>query len=99
MSKTESQQLKAEAVYNEVKRLQQSGAISTLVQAGLMSPKTISYLEIAESVQDKKAKYKRTSNKVIVSRVAVQFNVSSATVYRAIGVMRRPLQSPAAKRF
>lgn len=99
MYKAESQQSKAEAVYNEVKRLQQSGSISTLVKAGLMSPKTITYLEIAECVQDKKAKYKRTSNKVIVSRVATQFRVSPATVYRAICVMRRPLQSPATKRF
>jgi hypothetical protein len=86
-------QLKAEALLVEVKRLRDSGALPKLVSAGLLAPKTITYLNIVERVQEQKIRYTRTSKAVIISRVAAEFQVSNATVYRAVSVMCKPLHT------
>ncbi len=86
-------QLKAEALLVEVKRLRDSGALPKLVSAGLLAPKTITYLNIVERVQEQKIRYTRTSKAVIISRVAEEFQVSNATVYRAVSVMCKPLHT------
>lgn len=76
---------------DEVKRLYDSGALSRLVSAGLLSPKTVTYLHIAERVNEQRARLIRTSRAIIIYNVADEFKVSTATVYRAISVMSTPL--------
>jgi hypothetical protein len=91
--KPEFKLLKAEPLWVEVKRLKDSGALPKLVAAGLLSPKTVTYFSIAERVNQQRTRYTRTAKAQIISRVANEFNVSNATVYRAVSVMGEPLHT------
>lgn len=48
-------------------------------------------MHIAERVIEQRARLKRTTSAIIINNVAHEFNVSSATVYRAINTMCIPL--------
>jgi hypothetical protein len=89
--------LKAGAVYNELKRLDDNGTLPRLVSIGLLSPKANTYMRITEKVIYQQTRLKNTPNKVIICNVASEFKVSTATVYRAISIMRKPLHKPATK--
>lgn len=90
--KREYLSLNHEAVYSEIKRLYDNGSLPKLVTAGLLSPKAVTYMHIVERVSQQQTRLVRTTNKVIISNVADEFKVSTATVYRAINVMRTPLR-------
>lgn len=81
------------AVYNEIKKLDESGALPRLVTAGLLSPKAKTYMKITETVATQQTRMRNTPNKVIICNVANEFRVSTATVYRAISIMRKPLHT------
>jgi len=84
--------LKTEAVYNEIKKLDEAGVLPRLVTVGLISPKASTYMKITETVVKQQTRLRNTPNKVIISNVANEFRVSTATVYRAISIMQKPLQ-------
>lgn len=71
--------------------MRDSGALPRLVSAGLLSPKTVTYFNITERVNVIRIRMTRTSKAVIMCNVAEEFNVSTATVYRAVSVMNTPL--------
>lgn len=83
--------LKVGAVYSEIKKLDETGALPKLVTVGLISPKASTYMRITETVIIQQQRLRNTPNKVIISNVANKFKVSTATVYRAINIMRKPL--------
>ena len=90
-------QLKQEEIYDEIRRLKESGSLPRLVSAGLLSPKASTYFDISERVSAKTIRLTRTSHKMIVSQVACEFRVSTSTIYRALNVMRKPLHTSATK--
>lgn len=71
------------------------GTLTALVRSGLMAPKVVAYADMYQRVEDKRRRLKRTPHKLIIVQVAEEFRVSTATVYRAINLMRRPLHTPA----
>lgn len=77
----------------EVQKLRESGALPKLVSAGLLSPKAVTYLHIAERVAEVESRYKRTTRGILINNIAAEFRVSNATVYRAINVMCKPLHT------
>jgi Fe2+ or Zn2+ uptake regulation protein len=89
--------LKAEQVYNEIKRLKENGSLPKLISVGLISPKASTYFDITERVNNQAERHRRTSNKIIISQVATEFRCSETTIYRALKTMRKPLHTPAKK--
>jgi Fe2+ or Zn2+ uptake regulation protein len=86
-------QLNQEQVYNEVKRLKESGLLHQLVQVGLLSSKTLLYMEICEEMEIRKRRFKYSSNKIIINQIADKFKCSDSTIYRAIAIMKLPISN------
>ena len=93
MFKIELLQLNQEQVYNEVKRVKESGLLHQLVQVGLLSSKTLLYMEICEEMEMRKRRFKYSSNKIIINQIADKFKCSDSTIYRAIAIMKLPLNN------
>lgn len=79
------------AIFNEIKRLHNDGTLPRLVSVGLLSPKALTYMNIAERVDTQQQRMRRTTSANIIHNVANEFKVSTATVYRAVKVMKTPL--------
>ena len=93
MFKIELLLLNQEQVYNEIKRLKESGLLHQLVQVGLLSSKTLLYMEICEELEYRKKRYRYSSNKIIINQIADKFRCSESTIYRAIAVMKLPINN------
>ena len=78
-------------IFDAIKKLKNEAPISRLVAVGLVTPKAMTYFEIAEKFNEIDKRLTRTSKCMKVSQVAETFKCSTVTVYRAIHVMKQPL--------
>jgi len=80
---SEYQSSKPEQLCDLIQQLHDNGTLKILYKAGFISSKALLYFEIYNCVKSQitKTKYKKVN--VIFHEVAIKYNVSSQTVYRA----------------
>ena len=74
-------------MYQTLLQLKNEGTLKQLVQSGLMSAKVFQYLEIYLWI-DARIKTSNKSLNSLVTDAEVAFNVSRATVWRSLRVVR-----------
>jgi DNA-binding transcriptional regulator YhcF (GntR family) len=69
-----------------IQKLMDDGSLSRLYRAGFVSGKALLYFEIYNKVKRRIIKEKYTKANIIFQDVAIEYNVSIQTVYRAYKV-------------
>lgn len=85
--------MKQEQVYNIVLFLKENGMLSDLIRAGLVTSKIAVYAEIYCEVEAMKRRYKRKTQSMIIIELADKMRLHPTTIYRALSVMKQPLQN------
>lgn len=50
-------------------------------------------MEICEEMEMRKKRFKYSSNKIIINQIADKFKCSDSTIYRAIAIMKLPINN------
>lgn len=91
--------MEQKTIFDAIKKLKQESPMCRLVAVGLISPKAEVYYNIAERFNEIDKRLTRTSKCMKVNQVAEQFKCSPVSVYRALSVMRQPLEKGNAKKL
>lgn len=79
-------------IFDAIKKLKEEAPMCRLVAVGIISPKAQSYYDITERFNELDKRLTRTSKCIKVNTVAEQFHCAPVTVYRALNIMRQPLE-------
>jgi hypothetical protein len=86
-------------IFDAVKKMKEESPMCRLVAVGLISPKAEMYYNITERFTEIDKRLTRTSKCMKVNTVASEFRCAPVTVYRALNIMRQPLEKGNVKKI
>lgn len=84
--------------YELIIKIREDGTLLQLVRSGIISSKVTVYADIYGRVEALRVRRKRASKKQLILQVAEEYGIHPTTVYRAVKLMRHPVQPVAITR-